>query len=210
MKSANKTNRQWMVWGALIACLGGAQAARADLLLTAQSVTATAGSVNDVFDVYITNTGTAAVDVEAFSFEINTTSSNITFQQATTGTTLDPYIFAGNSLFGPVISTSTPGQTLDASDVAAMPNSFTVVNPGVSFGLGQIYFDVASGATNQVAPVNFNTSSAFTSVSDPAGNLLPLDFASGNITVSSVPEPATGMLLVAPLAGLIWAKRRRR
>lgn len=213
MKSVIKRTTQWIAWGALLACLGGAQVAHADsLLLTVQSVTATAGSANAVFNVYVTNLGTAPVDVEAFSFEINTTSSDITFQQATTGTTIDPYIFAGNSLFGPVISTSAPGQTLDASDVASAPNSFTVVNPGASFGLGLISFDVAPGAPSQVAPVTFNTDIAFTSVSDQFGNLLPLGFASGNITVSSVssmPEPATGMLLIAPLAGLLWSKRFR-
>jgi hypothetical protein len=163
--------------------------------------------VNDLFNVYLTNLGAAPVDVEAFSFEINTTSPDITFEQATTGTTIAPYVFAGNSLLGPVISFSSPGQTLDAADVAAAPNSFTVVNPGASFGLGLISFNVAPGAANQVAPVTFNTSSAFTSVSDQFGNLQALDFASGNITV---PEPATGLLLLVPLAGLIFAKRLRR
>jgi hypothetical protein len=210
MKSAIERRLYWMALAALIAFLAGAQVARADLLLTAESVTAKAGDVNDLFNVYVTNLGTAPVDVAAFNFEINTTSTAITFEEATDATTLFPYVFAGNSLFGPVISTSSPGQTLDASDIAAAPNSFTVVNPGASFGLGLISFNVAPAAPNQVAPVNFNPNSAFTSVSDQFGNLQTLDFASGNITVTAVPEPATGLLLLVPLAGLLWSKRFRR
>jgi hypothetical protein len=209
MKSAIERRLFWIAAGALTAFLAGAQTARADLLLTAQSVTAKPGDVNDLFNVYITNLGAAAVDVESFNFEINTTSTDITFEQATTATTLYPYIFAGNSLFGPVISFSSPGQTLDAADTTAN-SGFTTVNPGASFGLGLISFDVAPGAPNQVAPVNFNTSPAATSISDPAGHPLTLDFASGNITVTAVPEPATGLLLFVPLAGLLWSKRLRR
>jgi hypothetical protein len=208
MKSAINGRLYWIASAALIAFLTGAQVARADLLLTAESVTAKPGDVNDLFNVYLTNLGTAPVDVESFNFEINTTSTDITFEQATDATTLFPYIFAGNSLFGPVISTSSPGQTLDASDIAA--TGFTAVNPGASFGLGLISFNVAPTAPNQVAPVTFNENSAFTSVSDAAGNLQTLDFASGNITVSAVPEPATGLLLLVPLAGLLWSKRFRR
>ena len=211
MKSVIKKKWHWMACGALMACLGCAQVAHADLLLTAESVTAPPGSVNDLFNVYLTNLGATAVDVESFSFEINTTSSDITFEEATDTTTLYSYIFAGNSFvsafFGGVVSTSSPGQTLDASDLTLVPSSFTVVNPGASFGLGLVSFNVTPGAPNQVAPVNFNTNSAFTSVSDQNGSLLPLEFASGSITV---PEPGTGMLLLAPLAGLIWAKGFRR
>jgi hypothetical protein len=207
MKSVIKRNWRWMAWGVLIACLSGAQTARASALVTIQSVFAMPGEVNDVLNVYITNLGAAPLDVAEFAFEIDTTSPDITFEQATTATTLYPYVFAGNSLFGPVISTSSPGQKLDASDIAATPTSFTVVNPGASFGLGEIFFNVAPWAANQLAPVNFNTSSAFTSVSDQNGNLQPLDFAAGSINVVA-PEPSTWILLVVPLAWILRTKRR--
>jgi hypothetical protein len=213
MKSAIERRLYWMASAALIAFLADAQVARADLLLTAESVTATPGSVNDLFNVYLTNLGATPVDVAAFNFEINTTSTDITFEQATTATTLYPYVFAGNSFaesfLSGVISTSSPGQTLDASDFALAPGSFTVVNPGItsSVGLGLISFNVAPSAPYQVAPVTFNPNPAFTSVSDQFGNLQTLEFASGNITV---PEPATGFLLLVSLTGLLWGKRFRR
>ncbi len=207
-----KRNSPWITFGALAISIGSAPAVRADLLLTAQSVSATGADVNDTFDVYLTNIGASAVDVASFNFEINTSSSDISFQQATTATTLYPYIFAGNSLFGPVISTDGPGQTLDVSDIAATPNSFTVVNPGASFGLGETFFDVAPGAGSEMVPVTFNTNDAFTSVSDQYGNLQPLEFANGTITVSpvsTVPEPATGGLLVCFLMGCATLCLRR-
>jgi hypothetical protein len=195
----------------LSAFFGAAPVARATSLLTAQSVTANAGSSNDSFDIYLTNLGTAPADVGAFSFEITTSSSNVTFQQATTGTTLFPYIFAGNSLFGPVVSTSAPGQTLDASDAAAV--GFTVVNPGSSFGLGHVTFDVALGASAQVALVDFNTSTAFTSLSDQFGNPLPLNFTNGQITISAaIPVPAALPLFATGLGalGLLGWRRKRK
>jgi hypothetical protein len=191
-------------------CLGGT--ARADLLLTATPVTAASGAVNGTFEVDLTNNGSSAVNVSSFSFEITTSSSDVSFQQSTTGTTIDPYIFAGNSLFGPVNSTNGPGQTLDVSDVAANPGSFTIVNAGEGFGFGEIFFNVAPGAVAQTAAVDFNTNSAFTNISDPAGNLFTLDFANGGITVvaSTVPEPSSWLLLTTVFLAIVFLMRRLR
>jgi hypothetical protein len=207
----------WFLLGALAACFGGAATARADLLLTAQSVSAQPGSVNDTFNVYLTNTGASAVDVEAFSFEIDTTDPVITFEQSSTATTLYPYVFAGNSFVETFLGTNVnstvpppPGQTLDASDLTATAGTFTVVNPGQSFGLGLIDFDVAAAVPSQVAPVNFNTNIAFTSVSDQFGNLFPLTFANGSIGISTVPEPSGRWPLALGLAALVWMLKRSR
>ncbi len=210
-----KQKRNWFILGALAACLGGAATARADLLLTAQSVTGPPGSVNDTLNVYLTNTGTSAVDVEAFSFEIDTSDPVITFEQSTTATTLFSYVFTGNSfvetfLGTNVNSTSSPGQTLDASDLTATPGTFTVVNPGQSFGLGLIDFDVAAAVPFQIAPVDFNTNPALTSVSDQFGNAIPLVFANGSIGVSTVPEPSGRWPLAIGLAALVWMLKRSR
>ena len=205
-------NWQSFALSTAITCLGAALPARADLLLVAQPVTAAAGAVNDVFDVYITNLAASAVDVAAFNFEINTPSADIAFQQATTSTSLFPYIFAGNSAFGPVISINGPGQTLDVADVVSAPNSFTVVSPGASFGLGKIFFDVAPGAPAQIAPVNFNTNNAATSVSDQNGKSIALQFLNGSITVTpatSVPEPSMLVPFLVVFAGASLAVKCR-
>lgn len=212
------TSRPGWRTAAMIGILAGLSAffavapvARATLQLTAQSVTVNTGDVNDAFDVYLTNIGAAPVDVASFSFEITTSFSEVTFEDATTATSLFPYIFAGNSLFGPVISTAS-GQTLDASDVVAVPNSFTVVNPGASLGLGKVFFDVGRRVRPpQVAPVDFNTSAAFTSVSDQLGNLLPINFTNGQITIEAaavVPEPSTWAMILIGFAGLGYTSYR--
>ena len=197
---------------ALIACFGVTRPAQADLLLSAQSVTAAPGTVNDTFQVYATNIGASAVEVSAFNFEIATSSTDIVFQQSST-TTGFPYIFAGNSLadllFAGLNSTNGPGQTLDVSDLAFLPNSFNVINPGEKFGLGEIFFDVAMNAPPQMAPVNFNTDFAATSVSDQNGNSIPLQFSNGQIALATVPEPSSGVLLLTGCAILLWKRRRR-
>jgi hypothetical protein len=209
MRLAIQRNWQRKALGVLLVCLASALPLKADLVVSAESVTASPGSLNNTFEVDLVNTGASTIDVSAFALEINTPSSDITFEQATTATAMS-YIFAGNSLFGPIINTDGPGQTLDFSDLASTPNSFTAVAPGTTFGLGLIFFDVAPGASSQVATVNFNTAPNISNASDQNGNNLPLDFVSGAITITSAPEPSSWMLLVTGLVGLVWARRRAR
>src|SRR4051812_3513473 len=80
--------------------------AEGGLIISVQSVTANAGSFGNALDVTLTNTGPPVSTIGAFSFEISTGNPNITFTDATTGTTQATYIFSGFSLFGPSISTS--------------------------------------------------------------------------------------------------------
>ena len=184
--------------------------ARADLMLSIQPVTVAPGSVNDTFELYLTNMGGSTVDVAAFDLEITTPSSNIVFEQSTTMTTTLPYIFLGNSLFGPTISTSFGGQILDESDAASA--GFTVVAPGMSYGLGEVTFDVTSGAKAGFDGVVYNPLSMATSFSDQNDNSLALSFSSGAIDVSSpstTPEPAPWLLLVTGLAmAMVWRVKR--
>ena len=73
MLATKRRNRQWITLGVVATCLRGvAPAARAGLILTAQSVSATAGDMNVTFNVYLTEQW-SAVDVSSFNFEINTT-----------------------------------------------------------------------------------------------------------------------------------------
>ena len=194
---------------ASIALLGLAPPARANLLFSVQSVSANPGDVNDLLQVNVTNAGPGAVDLGAYSFTIQTSSSDITFEQATTATSF-PYVFAGNSLFGPVTSTSGPGQSLSASDFPANSNA-TVIGAGVTFGLSEVSFDVAPGAPAEILPIEFNTSS--TSASDSNLAAIPLNFSNGEITIgSATPLPATLPLFATGLGGLGllgWRRKRK-
>jgi hypothetical protein len=198
---------------ASIVLLGLAPPARASLLFSVQSVSASPGDVNDLLQVDVTNAGPAAIDPAAYSFTIQTSSSDITFEQATTAT-LFPYVFAGNSFFGPVTSTSGPGQSLSASDLPANFNA-TVIGAGFTFGLGEVSFDVALGAPAEVLPIEFNTSSSSsTSALDPNGSPIPLNFSNGEITIgSATPLPATLPLFATGLSGLGllvgWRRKRK-
>src|SRR5205807_9645410 len=123
--------------------------------------------------------------------EILASSADVTFTDATTATVSQPYIFSGNSLFGPDIVTSSPGQTLDASDFVATPLSSTTIAAGGIFGLGRIFFDVSPSATvPETVTVSFNAGNS--SLSDANGNSIAIDsFQSGTIDV--VPEPSAAI-----------------
>src|ERR1039458_3168068 len=79
---------------ALVAALLCPMPARADIIISVQSVPAFAGSSGNVFDVTLQNTGPSAVTVGSFLFEINTADTDIFFSSASTATVLAPYIFS--------------------------------------------------------------------------------------------------------------------
>lgn len=171
--------------------------ASAALIVSFGSSIAAAGS-NQFVDVLLHNTG-SAVTVDVFSFDFSTSSPYITFTEATTSTTTAPYIFAGNSLFGPIVSTTPPpnGQTVIASDLAVCCG--TVVGPNSTFALGEVEFQTAAGAPSGSAILVLNASG--TSLSDSSGNLIPITtLTNGSITVtaSAVPEPST-LSMLTPL-----------
>jgi len=181
--------------------------AHADVIFSAASTTASAGSTGNSFEVDITNTGPAAVQIGGFVFEITTANSAVTFTDATTGTTTYDYIFDGNSFFGPDISASGSGQTFDATDIASTPSSYTTLVAGETLGLGEIFFDLAPGASSGTVSFNLDNSS----LSDGDGNPISIDSAnSGLITVSSVtPEPTSLLLAGTGALALLGAARRR-
>src|SRR3982074_1476717 len=86
---------------------------KATVIFSVQSVAAHPGDFNDELDLLITNSGAQSVIIGGFAFEVQVSSSDITLQQATTGTATATYVFDSNSLFGPITSTSSPGQILD-------------------------------------------------------------------------------------------------
>jgi hypothetical protein len=185
--------------------------ARATAILSLQSVIANSPSAGNEFDVVLTNTGPTSITLGAFLFELTTSDTNITFTSATTATILFAYVFSGHSLFGPTISTSGPGQLIDASDNFDTPGAGAVIGAGISVGLGHILFDVAPGDTAGPKTVNF-TAFPSTALSDNLGNNITFTATPGTITIasSSVPEPSTLMMAMLGFPVLAWARKRLR
>ncbi len=193
----------------LAAVLLVAPPARADFVFSLEpGITATAGSTGNSFDVLLTNTGPLPITVAGFSFGITAADPAINFTEANISTTVDTYIFNGDSLFGPIVNTFT-GQTLEASDFSASPS--TNIGSGVTVGLGHILFDVASGATPGPIAVTFEDGPT-TSLADAVGNDIAFTTVPGAITITSpntVPEPSTEAFLACAFAALAIARRRR-
>lgn len=180
--------------------------AYATLIFSVQSVTASPGSVGNVFDVLLTDTGSPGVSVAGFNFEIEASDPDITFTGVFTSTATAPYIFSGNSIFGPEIDTQT-SPTVIASDLSA---SSTTLNSGDVVGLGQVFFNVSANATGPFT-VSFTGGAAGNNLENPSNDNIPIDtFSSGTITIASVPEPSSLLLMLAGIAALVSWNRRRR
>jgi hypothetical protein len=211
---------RWLAMLGAAAVLAAASQARADLIVSVQSVTANAGSTGNMLEVDLRNTGPGAtVPIGAFSFGLSTTNPGITFTQATTATTLAPYIFDGQSLFGPNI-TNTSGTSLTAADAFATIGSGTSLGQGVTEGLGKVFFNVAAGTTPGPVTVTV-TPYPTTSLSDttiPIPNNIPITtLNSGTITIPgttppgpTIPEPSTALLAVLAWPAVAWWARRYR
>jgi hypothetical protein len=179
---------------------------RASLVISAGSTTAETPSTGDFFDIDLFNSG-PAITLGGFSIEISIADAHVSFTSATTGTSL-PYLFAGDSLFGPTIST-VAGQTLDASDLCFLCTN--TISTGATVGLAHVFFDVSAGASLGPLTVSF-TGFPSTSLSDTAGNDVQVTaLQNGTITITrasgqTVPEPSTLALLALPV---LWLARRR-
>ena len=180
---------------------------QASLIISAGSTAANAGSTGNAFDITLVNTGPDSITLGAFSVGISVANSNVSFTSATTAT-LPPYVFAGDSLYGPTISTSAPGQILDASDLCVA--CINAIASGATVGLAHVFFDVLAGAPAGPLAVSF---AAFptTSLSDSSGNDLAVTTVQdGTITINGpgvpVPEPST-LALLALSVPLLARKR---
>jgi hypothetical protein len=139
----------------------------------------------------------------------------LVFTEADISTTLASYIFAGHSLFGPIISTTPPpnGPVLIASDDYDVPNSGIMLGSGATVGLGRSLFNVTSSATNGAFPVTLNSSQ--TTLADFVGNDVPITTLNdGSITITAsptVPEPSSvilfGIGLGTSLLGYVYRRR---
>ena len=208
-----KQKMQWIlraaVLGAMLLTAGNTWADMSILSLSASQVTVTAGDLGDWFDVSVTNTGDTAATVAGFGFGLAVNNAALTLQDATIGAT--NYIFAGNSFFGPEIGVSGDGQSLLAFDIFGGADPGVVVNPGASFGLGRVFFDVAAGAAPGSYDIMFSSDNAATDFSDPDGNAIPIGtLTDGSITIeaSPLPEPSMWLLVGAGLLAMVWWKAR--
>jgi hypothetical protein len=184
--------------------------ANASVIVDVGSATALPGDIGHTFDILLSNTGPSPIVVSAFNFEITVSDIAVTFTNATTGTLGATYIFNGQSLFGPNIATTGPGQLIDASDLFDTPASGATVGSGVTVGLGHVFFNVSNTASGSYT-LFLNSDSSATSLSDPDGNPLTIDqFNNGTLTIDSanVPEPSTAIPVLAALAW-IYSRRRR-
>ncbi len=216
MNSKSGRLKQYRLLGiAALGFIAMAAPGRASLIMTVQPVSYAAGTTGDVLDVTLANTNPSAVTIAGFSFGLSVGTSNLSFTGVNTGTTTAPYIFDGQSLFGPDISVqppNLPGQTIEGQDVYAVPLGGSTLGSGAVLGLGHISFNLAAGTPPGGIPLSFIP--ADDSLIDPLGNAIAFSAESGVVTVTNgapVPEPATyafaGIALMV-LAGVSHRYRR--
>jgi hypothetical protein len=194
----------------ICAIVAAASPARAGTILSIApaNVIAHLGDIGDSFDVDLTNTGASSLSVAGFQFEVTVASPNITLTNVDISTVSAAYVFAGNSLFGPNIAVSGPGQTIDAIDFTGDGSNATV-GAGQTVGLGRVTFSVSNTATFGSFAVTFTGGSTANALSDAAGNNIVINtLTPGAIDV--VPEPSSLALTIAGAAALAAAFRKRR
>jgi len=194
------------------ACLLYSVPVRADSLeISIESpINVNAGTSGNGFDVLLTNLSGPAVSLAGLTFEISVPSTDIQLSEANTATLLDPYIFSGNSLFGPNITVSNTGQDLSASDLYSVIGSGITLGAGATVGLGHILFDVSATAHSETVPVTFTAFPA-TSLSDDLSNNVPINtLTNGQIDIiGTVPEPSYLLLLLTAGAFLLVGRTLR-
>jgi hypothetical protein len=212
--SMSKSRRLWLPVAIAIALLGAAPAPAGTIDFGMQSVSAAAPSVGNVFEVFLTNNTAGAVVIDAFTFGLIEASNTISFDLATVSTVPDTYIFAGGGnsldalLNAGVVSNSAGAGFLTGGDLWLGAGTGFSVGAGVTVGLGEVSYDVPSGAGG---PYTVAFVGGQTSLSDSLGNPIAIgNETSGTITTPPLtlsPEPSTLTLFGLAIALLAWAKR---
>jgi len=181
----------------------------AGITISLTQASATTSSTGNSFEVDLTNMSSSSITVGGFSFELSIANPNISLTGVTTSTAA-AYVFSGDSTFGPDLTTFSNGQLIDASDIDSIVLAGTTIDPGATFGLGRVFFDVSSSALPGVTTVNLSPFPE-TTLSDAAGNDLPIGTLSpGQITIlgSTVPEPSSLLLISLGAAALLGRRSR--
>ena len=198
---------------AIVMCSLTATPAHADGLIVSLSPLSdvNAGSTGNSFDVLLRNTSGSAVSIEAFFFEVLSSSSDITFTDATTASGTS-YIFGADSLFGPdIIGPGSAATDLNASDLDLLGS--IALDAGATVGLGHVLFDVSPTAPTQ--DVSFNLAGfPGTSLADDFGNDIPIQNLIGgqlgiNGAAAAIPEPSSLPLLATGLGFFAFLGLRR-
>ena len=158
-------------------------------LLSTTNVTAGPGA-SSFFDVEITNPSTYAFTVGAYTFDLEHSSSDITFTSTVSTdypTDLPPdHVFPSptsiHETSGGVVPFEIPGTT--ATNIAATDISTALgaggmsVAPGETYNLGRVYFDVAAAPTSfGFVPISFLVSATGPERTDLAdGSGVPMSF----------------------------------
>jgi hypothetical protein len=196
---------------AALALLALAAPSRAGLVLIAQD-SATKPGGTGAFDVILENeaSSTQSVTVGGFSVDLKLANTNaVMFTAINTNTTL-PYIFTSSGSFGFTGAVSGGGIEVTGNDLALPPADGVTLDPGTSFGLAHILYQVAANAGGTV-PVPFVSINAGTSLADANGQpITSFGVNNGTITVTAVPEPSSLTLLALGLATSMTAVRLRR
>lgn len=203
-----KSRKTLALAGVAVLLLLGTVPAQAALILQAPAITGAVGSTG-TFDIVLQNTGVVSIPIGGFSFGISTTNPGITFTSATIST-VAPYVFGVDSLFGPEIATTT-GASLVASDSPLSVLAVAVAS-GATVGLGHVTYSIAGDAATGLFAITF--SPAATSLADGFGAGIPVDvLTSGTLdvtaVVTAVPEPASLGLTGGPLLLAVLALRKR-
>ena len=188
--------------------LGWALPAQAALTIEVEPSTAAPGSTGS-FDVILADSG-GTFNVASFSVELSINgASGVTFSAVDATTTAAPYLFG--TIQNPPLSFDTFPNNADftASDSYNPAPGFVTLNTNDRFGLVHVTYEVAPGTQpGTVVPVSF-TPGGNTDLSTVTGGAILFATADGTITVATVPEPGSAVLL--GLGSLIlFAGLRRR
>ncbi len=225
------------IYGAAMALavlfLNGATAQAAGLVMSISdsSISAAAGSTGS-FEVLLTNTDTKSYFIAADFVDLLSSNSIVKFTGASIKTSIDPYIFAGQSLVGNsglgfnfVVNPTTmplPGTEIQAQDSAYSATSavYATLAAGATVSLGVFDYSVSSsaapGSTSNIT-IGILTNLTDNNTTSPAdinfNTPLPHPYEVP-ITVSSagtVPEPSTALMgMIALTMGMVAARCRRR
>ncbi len=197
----------------IFAVFAAADNGHAGIIIEAPSIVATPGSSGS-FDVTIHNDnamGGASFKIGGFSLGLSLSGApGVNFTAVDILTSIG-YVFVVSG--GPPFSFDAfPNTSFSASDSEFDMSGFREIAPGDSFGLAHVYFTVDASAAGGDRPLILDTFG--TSLSDETG-IDPVAFQSvnGNVHVnggvSTVPEPATWVLMSIGLGGAMFASYRR-